>query len=113
MKGPPNSPYEGGIFHLEILLPKEYPMAPPKCLFSTKIFHPNIDKLGRICLDILKKKWTPALQIGKVLLSIRSLLETPDYEDFLDPKVAKVWKEDPDKAVAMAKEWTQLYAMKK
>lgn len=68
----------GGKFKLELFLPDDYPMAPPKVRFLTKIYHPNIDKLGRICLDILKDKWSPALQIRTVLLSIQALLSAPN-----------------------------------
>ncbi len=46
----------GGVFKLELFLPDDYPMAPPKIRFLTKIFHPNVDKLGRICLDVLKSR---------------------------------------------------------
>ena len=70
MKGPQNTCYEKGTFKLEVFLPEEYPMVCPKVLFRTKIYHPNIDKLGRICLDILKDKWSPSILIVKLLLSI-------------------------------------------
>ncbi|KAJ4133019.1 Ubiquitin-conjugating enzyme 13 [Fusarium falciforme] len=76
--GPAQSPYEGGIFKLELFLPDDYPMTPPKIRFLTKIFHPNVDKLGRICLDVLKNNWSPALQIRTILLSIQALLGAPN-----------------------------------
>lgn len=49
----------GGVFKLELFLPDDYPMTPPKIRFLTKIFHPNVDKLGRICLDVLKSEPWP------------------------------------------------------
>ena len=55
--GPKGSCFEGGRFNLEMFLPRDYPMVPPKVHFLTKIFHPNVDRVGRICLDILKDKW--------------------------------------------------------
>ena len=68
--GPEGTPYEGGMFNVELFLTDSYPMEPPKVLFRTNIYHPNIDKLGRICLDILKTNWAPSLQVTKVLLSV-------------------------------------------
>lgn len=60
------SPYEGGLFKLELFLPEEYPMSAPKVRFMTKIYHPNIDKLGRICLDILKGNLACAVSVSCV-----------------------------------------------
>eukprot|EP00850_Spirogloea_muscicola_P005962 SM000028S10056 [mRNA] locus=s28:114647:122321:+ [translate_table: standard] len=101
--GPEQSPYQGGVFRLELFLPEEYPMAAPKVRFLTKIYHPNIDKLGRICLDILKDKWSPALQIRTVLLSIQALLSAPNPDDPLADNIAKHWKTNEPEAVATAR----------
>lgn len=111
--GPTSSPYEGGIFKLELFLPEDYPMAPPKVRFLTKIYHPNIDRLGRICLDILKDKWSPALQIRTVLLSIQALLSAPNPDDPLAENVAKHWKDNEQQAIATAREWTNNFAVEK
>ncbi len=112
IEGPDDSPYERGVFQLELFLPADYPMAPPKVRFLTKIYHPNVDKLGRICLDILKDKWSPALQIRTVLLSIQALLSAPNPDDPLDNNVAEIWKKDEAEAIRRAKEFTQSFAMK-
>merc|ERR1719197_2169610 len=110
ISGPSSSPYEGGVFKLELFLSEDYPMAPPKVRFLTKIYHPNIDKLGRICLDILKDKWSPALQIRTVLLSIQALLSAPNPEDPLANDVAEHWKTDEKGAIETAKQWTAKFA---
>ena len=112
LDGPTETPFEGGLFHCDLLLPEDYPMSPPKIIFNTKIFHPNIDKLGRVCLDILKNNWTPALQIRKVLLSLVVLLSCPDEKDFLNIEAAELWQKDPEGAKAKAAEWTKIYARK-
>jgi len=91
--GPSQSPYEGGVFKLELFLPDDYPMTPPKIRFLTRIYHPNIDRLGRICLDVLKNNWSPALQIRTILLSIQALLGAPNPDDPLANDVAQRWRD--------------------
>jgi len=92
--GPEESPYAGGIFNLVIQFPVDYPFRPPHVHFTTKIYHPNINAAGLICLDILKTQWSPALTISKVLLSITSLLTDPNPEDPLVPEIANLYKRD-------------------
>jgi ubiquitin-conjugating enzyme E2 N len=110
IEGPAGTPFQGGIFHLELFLPEDYPLAPPKARFRTQIYHPNFDKLGRICLDILKGSWTPALNIRTTLLSIQSLLCEPNLEDPLDTQIAEHYKKNRREAEATAREWTRLHA---
>ena len=59
----------GGVFNLELFLPDDYPMTPPKIRFLTKIYHPNIDKLGRICLDVLKSESPTTTLLLRALLT--------------------------------------------
>ena len=73
--------------------------SPPKVRFLTRIYHPNIDRLGRICLDILKDKWSPALQIRTVLLSIQALLSAPNPDDPLANDIAQHWKTNEKGAI--------------
>ena len=108
--GPSETPYQGGVFYLDIYFPTDYPFKPMKINFTTKIYHPNIDSSGNICLDILKNNWSPALTISKVLLSICSLLDEPNPDDPLVVDIAKLYKNNRNKFIANATEWTLTYA---
>ena len=109
--GPKDTPYEGGVFNLSIKFPTDYPFKPPKINFTTKIYHPNINRNGGICLDILKDKWSPALNITQVLLSICSLLDDPNPDDPLVPEIAKLFQSNKAKYEANAREATMRFAM--
>jgi len=108
--GPTKTPYEGGVFFLELEFPADYPFKPPKVKFVTKIYHCNVNDKGGICLDILKDSWSPALTISKVLLSISSLLSDPNPDDPLVPEIAQLLKSDRAKHDKTAREWVTKFA---
>lgn len=76
--GPADTPYADLKFKLSVVFPNNYPYAPPTVLFKTPIYHPNVDFSGRICLDILKDKWSAVYNVSSVLLSLQSLLGEPN-----------------------------------
>ena len=123
-----DSPFQGGVFFLAIHFPTDYPFKPPKVNFTTRIYHPNINSNGSICLDILRDQWSPALTISKgrakfpflangtltcpsVLLSICSMLTDPNPDDPLVPEIAHVYKTDRARYEATAREWTRKFAI--
>lgn len=108
--GPDDSPYTGGVFKVLIQFPKDYPFRPPVVTFQTKIYHPNINSSGGICLDILKNQWSPALTISKVLLSITSLLTDANPNDPLVPEIAHVYRTNRSEFDERARAYTLKYA---
>ena len=109
--GPSETPFEGGLFYLNIEFPKDYPFRPPRFKFVTRIYHPNINADGSICLDILKSdSWSPALTVSTALLSICSLFSDPNPYDPLVPEIAEVYLSRREEYNATAREWTRLYA---
>eukprot|EP00744_Colponema_vietnamica_P017689 GILI01024888.1.p1 GENE.GILI01024888.1~~GILI01024888.1.p1 ORF type:complete len:158 (-),score=21.99 GILI01024888.1:43-516(-) len=95
IKGPPDTPFEGGHYEVHLKIPSDYPMVPPQAKFSTPIFHPNVKfEDGEICLDILKSKWTPAWTLGSVARAIASLMSEPEGSSPLNCDAGNLVRED-------------------
>lgn len=111
INGPDDTPYQGGVFTVDIRIPDQYPFVPPKCVFNTRVWHPNISsQTGAICLDILKDAWSPAMTIRTVLLSLQALLCAPEPDDPQDAQVAEQYKSHPEAFAEQAADWTRTYA---
>ncbi|KAF8841473.1 UBC-like protein [Paxillus ammoniavirescens] len=130
--GPQGSPYDGGVFDVDIQLAPDYPFSAPKVTFGTRIYHMNISDKGGICIDILKQNWSPALSLFKVMLSLSSLLTDPNPHDPLGkaflkqspwtttspltflilpvPSIATEYMRNRGQHDRTARRWTELYA---
>ncbi|KAH8349710.1 hypothetical protein KR084_004720 [Drosophila pseudotakahashii] len=108
--GPPETPYEGGHFKMELGFPSNYPFQAPYIAFMTRIYHCNIALSGHICLDILSSQWSPALSVSKLLISIMSLMSDPNPNDPLEVEVAELYKKNRTQHDENAREWTRKYA---
>ncbi|KAH6622099.1 hypothetical protein C7974DRAFT_216154 [Boeremia exigua] len=81
MQGPPESTYAGGTFLLYVEMGADYPLSPPQARFVTSVYHPNINRHGRICHSILDRNWTVDTTTKDVIDTIYSLLLVPEFSD--------------------------------
>ncbi|GAB1314761.1 Ubiquitin-conjugating enzyme E2 1 [Madurella fahalii] len=109
--GPPDTPYAGGTYQIDIVIPDMYPFKSPIMKFDTKIWHPNVSSVtGAICLDTLGTGWSPVGTIKMALISLRMLLESPNPKDPQDAEVAKMMMDQPNEFAYKAHDWAVKYA---
>ena len=95
ISGPPETPFEKGVFDIILRFDTDYPVKPPSVKFLTPMFHPNIYRDGKICVDILQSsEWTPAQNIRTILLSIISLLMDPNPASPANREAAELYNKD-------------------
>lgn len=109
LTGPAGTPYEGGLFHVEVKMPPEYPMKAPDVRFTTKIYHPNISADGRACIKVVNE-WAPSVMMTRVLKEIMNVLENPDGSHADNAEIGLKFMEHRAEFDAEARKWTAQYA---
>ena len=107
--GPPATPYEGGFFRAQMSFPKDYPLRPPKLRFSTEMWHPNVYTDGTVCISILhepgtdqwgyedaSERWSPVHSVESILVSVISMLSSPNDESPANIEAAKQYRQEPE-----------------
>ncbi|XP_034237758.1 ubiquitin-conjugating enzyme E2 L3 isoform X2 [Thrips palmi] len=108
---PDNPPYNKGAFRIEINFPAEYPFKPPKIHFKTKIYHPNIDEKGQVCLPIISaENWKPATKTDQVIQALVALVNDPEPEHPLRADLAEEYIKDRKKFMKNAEEFTKKHS---
>ncbi|XP_035920058.1 ubiquitin-conjugating enzyme E2 L3 isoform X2 [Anopheles stephensi] len=111
---PDNVPYNKGAFRIEITFPAEYPFKPPKISFKTKIYHPNIDEKGQVCLPIISaENWKPATKTDQVIQALIELVNDPEPEHPLRADLAEEFLKDRKKFTKNAEEHTRKHSEKR
>lgn len=107
LEGPRDTPYENGVFPARLTFPSDYPLSPPKLVFTPAILHPNIYANGEVCISILhppgddphqyeraEERWSPVQNVEKILLSVVSMLSEPNVESGANIDACKLWRDD-------------------
>ncbi|XP_077479151.1 ubiquitin-conjugating enzyme E2 L3a isoform X2 [Stigmatopora argus] len=101
-------PYDKGAFRVAINFPNEYPFKPPRITFMTKIYHPNVDEKGHVCLGIISvENWKPATRTSQVIQCLISLVNVPQPERPLRAELANEYMEDRTQFMKNAEEFTR------
>ncbi|XP_011377326.1 ubiquitin/ISG15-conjugating enzyme E2 L6 isoform X3 [Pteropus vampyrus] len=100
-------PYNLKAFNLLISFPEGYPLMPPTVMFTTKIYHPNVDSSGRVCLPIINKEnWKPNTKISQVLEALSVLVNRPELEQPVRVELADLLAQNPELFYREAEEFT-------
>ena len=102
--------YYLGVFFLNLQFPKDYPFTPPAVEFKTRIYHCNIDSVGKIRFASLKENWTPAMTVSDILRAIHLLLAEPNPHNSLVGSIAHLYLTDRAKHDENARDWTRRFA---
>lgn len=107
IQGPPDTPYEGGVFNAQLEFPRDYPLSPPKLTFTPSILHPNVYPNGEVCISILhapgedpnmyelaEERWSPVQSVEKILLSVMSILSEPNVESGANIDACILWRDN-------------------
>ncbi|XP_062123478.1 LOW QUALITY PROTEIN: ubiquitin-conjugating enzyme E2-18 kDa [Drosophila sulfurigaster albostrigata] len=111
---PEKAPYNKGAFRIQISFPTQYPFLPPKILFKTQIYHPNINEKGEVCLSIITAdNWKPTTRTEQVLQSLIDIVHSPQPEHPLRSDLAEEYVKDNKKFMKTAEEFTKKNAEKR
>jgi ubiquitin-conjugating enzyme E2 N len=95
-----------------VFIPDAYPQTCPQAKFETRIYHPNIDFLGRICYPLLRPdELKQETTVFGLLLSFRVLLATPNPDDPLALGSANEFRNNAVAAQETARKYTRTYAI--